>query len=116
LDFGEDPDPRKLQFNALSSEARFNIQRARNGVAIVDRYIKGLSMPISASKIQDSLISRYASLKDLGHTPDEVLSKLLKFVGDDGTPMITAAAYVIITYYFDSCDIFENVPTSSVEC
>ena len=116
LDFGEDPDPKKLQFNALSSEARFNIQRARNGVAIVDRYIKGLSMPISASKIQGSLISRYASLKDLGHTPDEILSKLLKFVGDDGTPMITAAAYVIITYYFDSCDIFENVPMSSVEC
>jgi hypothetical protein len=73
-------------------------------------------MPTSASKIQESLISQYASFKDLGHTSDEILSKLLKFVGDDGTPTITAAAYVIITYYFDSCDIFENVPTGSVEC
>lgn len=111
LDFGEEPDPKKLEFNKLSSEARFNIHRARNGLGIVDRYIEGLSRPTSASIIQNALILQYESLRDLGHTPDEILAKLLKFVGDDGTPQITAAAYVIVTYFFESCDIFENVPT-----
>lgn len=116
LDFGEDPDPKKLEFNKLSSEARFAIQRARNGVGIIDRFIEGLSKPTSANKIQGSLISRYETYKDLGHTPDEILANLLRFVGDDSTPTATAAAYVIITYYFDACDIFENVPKDAKTC
>ena len=116
LYFGEDPDPKKLEINKLSSEARFNIQRARKGVGIVDRYIDGLSKPTSASIIQSSLISQYKNYMDLEHTPDEILAKLLKFVGDDGTPTITAAAYVIITYYFDACDIFKNVPKAVKTC
>lgn len=110
MDFGDEPDQKKLEFNKLSSEARFNIQRARKGLGIVDRYIEGLSRPTSASIIQEALINQYQSLSDLGYNSDETLAKLMKFVGDDGTPTITAAAYVILTYYFESCDIFENVP------
>ena len=116
LYFGEDPDPKKLEFNKLSYEARFNIQRARKGVGIVARYIDGLSNPKSANTIQSSLISKYEFYMDLGHTPDEILANLLKFIGDDGTPTITAAAYVIITYYFDACDIFKNTPKVAKTC
>ena len=116
LIFGEDPNPEKLKFNELSHAARRRIQEARNNVSIVERYITGLSIPTSATKIQNSLISKYNTDKDIGYKPDEILGRLLKFTGDDGTATITAAAYVIITYYFDACDIFENIPKDDQKC
>ncbi len=113
--FGELPDESKLDFNALSPDAKHDLTRARPHVDIVDRYLSGMSNPQHASVIQTQMRSKYEEARGLGHNPDEILGKLLTFVGGDGTPTISAAAYVILTYYFDACDIFENVP-SGVTC
>ncbi|WOI12890.1 ABC-three component system protein [Thalassospira lucentensis] len=114
LDFGEVPDEEKLDFNSLSPDAKFVLKRARSHVDVVRRYLSGMSNPNNVSILQEQMRLKYEEAKDLGDYPDEILGKLLKFVGGDGTPTVDAAAYVILAYFFDACDIFENVPDDAL--
>ena len=114
-EFGEEPDSNKLDFNKLSSPAQINIRLARQHVDIVDRYLSSLNNPQNATKIQLSIRKQYQDLRDFGHNSEQILAMMLQFVGDSGEPIVRAAAYVIVTYFFDSCDIFENPPKVS-EC
>lgn len=109
-EFGEIPDEAKLDFNKLSPDAKHDIKRARAHVDVVDRYLSGMSKPQQSSMIQAQMRAKYDETHGLGYNPDEIMAKMLKFVGTDGTPTVSAAAYVIIAYYFDACDIFENIP------
>jgi hypothetical protein len=108
--FGEIPNEAKLDFNKLSLDSKHDVRRARPHIDIVDRYLSRMSNPQNASFIQAEMQAKYAELKDLGYDPDEILGKLLAFCGGTGTAAVTAAAYVIVTYYLDACDVFENVP------
>jgi hypothetical protein len=65
-------------------------------------------MPQKNSLIQSEIRQKYLELKALGYVSDDVLTLMLKWVGDDGSPKLRAAAYVIVAYFFDSCDVFEN--------
>jgi len=108
--FGEIPDEAKLDFNGLCPDSKYVIHQAQPHIGVVKRYIADMSTPQNATIIQAEIRAKYIELKDLGHDPDEILSKLLIFCGGEGTAKIVAAAYVIVAYYFDSCDVFENVP------
>lgn len=109
--FGDIPDEKKLDFNRLSPDSKFDITRARPHVDVVDRYIANMSIPQNASIIQNEMQNKYLESKDLGYYPDEILKQLLNFCGGDGTSTDRNAAYVIVAYFFDSCDIFENIPS-----
>jgi len=111
--FGDIPDEAKLDFNKLSPDAKYNIKLARAHVDVVDRYLAGMSKPQHASSIQVQMRAKYDEVHELGYGPDEIVGILLEFLGSDGTPTVSAAAYVILAYYFDACDIFENVPNGA---
>ena len=108
--FGEIPDESKLDFNSLSPDSKHDIRRARPHIDVVDRYIAGMSNPQNASIIQAEMRAKYLELRDLGYNPDETLGKLLTFCGGCENATVTAAAYVIVAYYLDACDVFENAP------
>lgn len=110
VDFGDIPNEAKLDFNKLSPDAKYEIKRARLHTNVVDRYLSGMSTPQHASAIQSEIRAKYKEADELGHNPDEILSIMLQFIGSDNTPTVSAAAYVILAYYFDACDIFENAP------
>lgn len=107
--FGDIPDESKLDFNRLSPDSKYDIRRARPHIDVVDRYLSGMSNPQNASKIQAEMRAKYFELKELGYDPDEILGKLLTFCGGCENASVTAAAYVIVAYYLDACDVFENV-------
>lgn len=108
--FGDIPDESKLDFNRLSQDSKYDIRRARPHIDVVDRYIAGMPNPQNASIIQAEMRAKYIELKEFGYDPDEILGKLLVFCGGGETATVSAAAYVIVAYYLDACDIFENVP------
>lgn len=108
--FGEIPDESKLDFNRLSPDSKYDIRRARPHIDVVDRYIGGMPNPQNASIVQAEMRAKYIELKDFGYDPDEIMGKLLFFCGGGETATVSAAAYVIVAYYLDACDIFENVP------
>ena len=109
-DFGEIPDKAKLDCSKLNPDSKFNLRRAMPNLNLVGRYIQRLSNPKLASEFQSGMRTKYLELKDLGYDPDEILGRLVTFVGGDEHPTTIAAAYVIVVYYFDACDIFENAP------
>lgn len=106
--FGDIPNEMKLDFNNLSPDSKYHIKRARPHIDVVDRYLDRMNNPNNVSIIQFEIRSRYLELRDLGYDPDEILGKLLTFCGGCEHATYTAAAYVIVAYYLDSCDIFEN--------
>tara|TARA_R110002074_G_scaffold67465_1_gene158786 strand:- start:2185 stop:3087 length:903 start_codon:yes stop_codon:yes gene_type:complete len=108
--FGEFPDESKLDFNELSPDSKHNIQRARPHIDVVDRYLASMSNPQHASIIQAEMRAKYLELKEFRYIPDEILGKLLTFCGACEAAPTRAAAHVIVTYYLDACDIFENAP------
>ncbi|AZY95549.1 hypothetical protein EOJ32_17260 (plasmid) [Paracoccus sp. Arc7-R13] len=110
LNFGDIPDEEKLDFNRLSPDSKYDIRRARPHIDIVDRYLDGMPNPQNASIIQAEMRAKYLELKGFGYDPDEIMGKLLVFCGGGETATVSAAAYVIVAYYLDACDIFENVP------
>ena len=109
-DFGKIPDSAKLDYNELGRDSEFNLKRAMPNLGIVDRYIRGMSNPANASVLQSAMCTKYLELKDFGYDPDEILGRLITFVSGDDHPTTVAAAYVVVVYYFDACDIFENAP------
>lgn len=110
-DFGDIPSEAKLDHNSLSSDSKFALNFARQNISIVDRHIDAMSNPVNASIIQSELRVKYMELRDFGYSSDEILGKLVSFIrGVEDDPKIMAAANVVAAYYFDACDIFENVP------
>lgn len=108
--FGEIPDESKLDFNALSLDSKHDIIRARPHIGIVDRYLAGVNNPQNVSIIQAEMRAKYLQLKDLGYDPDEILGKLLTFCFSGDTSTGRTAALIVVAYFFDACDIFENSP------
>ncbi|MER8971426.1 MULTISPECIES: ABC-three component system protein [unclassified Mesorhizobium] len=111
-EFGEIPDRAKLEFNRLSEASKFDIRRARSNVDVVGRFLDGQSNPAAVSVIQSAMREKYLQLVDLGYDPDDIFFKLCDYVRITATSEEVAASHVIITYFFDSCDVFENVPVS----
>lgn len=107
--FGEIPDEAKIDHNGLSPATKFELRRAMPHVGVVDRYLDGLSNPANATKVQISLRQKYLDLKDLAYKPDEIFGALVDYVRDTNAPVSTASATVIVAYFFEACDVFENV-------
>ncbi|MCK4205964.1 hypothetical protein J3U99_14400 [Brucella pituitosa] len=112
MDFGEIPDEAKLEFNELSEASKFDIRRARANSDVVGRYLDGQSNPTNATIIQAAMREQYMALVDLGYEPDEVLGHLFEYVRTSNTSQEVAASHVIVTYFFEKCDVFKNVPVN----
>jgi hypothetical protein len=111
-DFGAIPDEAKLEFNQFSQASKFDIRRARSNVDVVGRFLDGQSNPASVNIIQTAMREKYLQLVDLGYDADDIFGKLCEYVRNTNTSQEIAASHVIITYFFDSCDVFQNVLVS----
>lgn len=112
ISFGEIPDEAKLEFNRLGEASKFDIRRARSNVDVVGRFLDGQSNPANVTIIQAAMREKYLQLIGLGYTADDIFGKLCEYVRITATSEEIAASHVIVTYFFDSCDVFENVPVS----
>lgn len=110
--FGEIPNEEKIDHNGLSHATKFEIRRALPHVSIVDRYLDQQSNPSNATKVQMSLRNQYLDLKSMGYDPDDLFGALVEFVKDTSSPKANAAATIIVSYFFESCDVFENLEAS----
>jgi len=110
--FGSEPDEEKLDFNKLSSAAKKDLRAALTKAGLVDRYLDTNS-PDANAVLQAEMIAKYKELKAFGHTPNDIIGIMLKWLGDDGPPTGRPAAYVTIAYYFVGCAVFENVSWSA---
>lgn len=106
------PDPGKLDFNKLSDENTnlMNVGERRSG--LVGKYLRGMTDVTAGEAIAEAFRRKYAASKVAGMTADQIFGTLWRFAGGDHftEPAQIAAVGAVISYYFYSCDIFENAP------
>lgn len=113
----------KMEFNALSEVSRMEFNSGRLLAPQIDRWYAESSDP----GLYDAHGERFASLYQESRTvtakPDEILERLYVAVAGANMRMDgkrANAAFAVVSYFFDSCHIFEMPPdaetaTSTVE-
>jgi len=109
------PDPAKLEFNKLSEENQDMLRVGRTKHGLVEQFIEGMTDIAAGEAIAEAFRIKYAAVKESGENADDIFHVLWDFAGGNhfSTPPQFAAVTAILSYYFHSCDIFENVPKPS---
>ncbi|PWC36599.1 ABC-three component system protein [Azospirillum sp. TSO35-2] len=104
------PSPEKLQNNDLSEDAAGFLRQGRRREKLVQDFFDAWPDPGFGEEIGEAFRKRYQSLKAVGLSPDEIFGELQSFAGGmNGTPAHQAAVLAVISYFFERCDIFEDV-------
>jgi hypothetical protein len=111
----EIPDPQKLEYNQLAIENQDLLRAGRSKHRMVEQYLAGITNPEAGNDIAEGFRLKYAAVKESGATPDDIFHVLWNFAGGNHftTPPQVAAVTAILSFFFHSCDIFENVPVAS---
>ncbi len=110
------PSPEKLEKNALSEESALLLKIGRRKAGLVDTFFRKGSRPDLGEKIAEAFRARYAQLKHLGLTTDTIFKHLQDYAGmTGGDPKRQGAALAVLSYFFESCDIFEDPLAPSAE-
>lgn len=103
------PSPQKLDANSFSSEVRGLLEAGRTRIGLVRDYFQKHSDPFLGEEIAQGFRERYSELKDESLSADQIYSELHQFAGGaGGSIQRSSAVLAILTYFFESCDIFEN--------
>ncbi|MDU9006500.1 hypothetical protein BCF46_3695 [Litoreibacter meonggei] len=102
------PSAKKLEKNALSTEADELLRLGRRKVRLVETYFKKAGPVELGEKIAEAFRDHYVKLRAMELEPDQIFSYLQKFAGVTGAPKRQVAAMAVMAYFFDRCDIFED--------
>lgn len=104
------PSPLKLQGSGLSIDAAGLLRQGRRREKLVEELIDAWPNPNFGEEIAEGFRARYRSLKAIGLDPDQIFSQLQAFAGGmDGEPSHQGAVLAVMSYFFERCDIFEDV-------
>ena len=111
------PGENKLEFNALGAAYRKEIRQGRTGLRTIDAYFasRAGSDPEFAERLAQRFRNRYSLLSQHpALSPDEIYENLRLDAGWRASPDVKRemATRIILAYFFDTCDIFENPPDS----
>lgn len=106
------PSEHKIEHNSLSKEAAELFRIGRRKEARVQDFIDKMVRPDVGEEIAEAVRHQYQSLKNLGLCSDEIFGHLETFVGVHGEPSRKAAALAVLCYFFERCDVYEDVPLS----
>ncbi len=75
-------------------------------------YYDGYYDPLARDDTAAAFKEQYFSLRDQGLTPDEIFQDLFIYVVGNKAPHPTlmTSAYTVLSYFFQTCDIFEEPP------
>ena len=103
------PSAAKITKNSLSNDVETLLMAGRRKESLVDRYLRR-SVDVSlGERIAEAFRHRYAELKNMDLSPDDIFYRLQAYAGGIATsPGRQAAALAVLTYFFERCDIFED--------
>ena len=107
------PSLDKLEKNKLSDEAALLLQIGRRKSDLVRTFFKKGARVDLGERIAQAFREHYAMLKALGLPSDRIFAHFQDYAGaKGGDPQVQGAALAVLTYFFDSCDIFEDPDTN----
>lgn len=74
------------------------------------------TQPLLGDRVANAYKQRYRTLRDAGHDPEEIYDALVTFTLSEvrSSSSREAAAQVVLSYFFFSCDIFEDAPVPAL--
>jgi len=110
------PDVNKLEYNSLSDVIMDYLRVGRRKEKLVDQYFDLNQKLNLGEKIAQAFRKKYATLKNskIDLSADTIFQELWNFAGGGQLKSLenSAAVLAILSYFFESCDIFENPPQS----
>lgn len=104
------PSAAKLQHNTLSLDAAALLRHGRLREKLVQEFFDAWPDPSFGEGIAETFRVRYQALKNAGLSPDQIFSDLQSFAGGmEGEPSHQGAVLAVLSYFFERCDIFEDV-------
>jgi hypothetical protein len=104
------PSPEKLERNSLSEDSSILLRFGRRKSSLVETLFRRGSRVELGERIAEAFRARYAYLKGLELPADTIFRHLQDYAGMTGDPKRQGAALAVLSYFFDSCDIFEDGP------
>lgn len=102
------PSPFKIQKNELSSDVADLLIVGRRKSDLVRQYFQQSADADLGERIAQSFRDRYQELRGAGFSADKIFAELQQMAGMSGAPGQQAAALAVLTYFFESCDIYED--------
>jgi hypothetical protein len=102
----------KIEFNLLGADVRdFLIHGMRFAKQVAD-YYEGFYDVLARDETAAAFRERYESLREQALTPDEIFQELFVYVAGNRAldPATLTSVYTILSYFFQTCDIFEEPP------
>jgi hypothetical protein len=104
------PSAAKLEHNALSQDAAGLLRQGRRREQLVEAFFAGWPDPDLGEEIAQAFRVRYKALTTAGLPPDDIFGELQAFAGGmTGEPARQGAVLAVLSYFFERCDIFEDV-------
>lgn len=104
------PSAAKLDHNALSQDAAGLLRQGRRREQLVEAFFAAWPDPDFGEEIAQGFRLRYQALKGAGLLADEIFGELQAFAGGmTGEPARQGAVLAVLSYFFERCDIFEDV-------
>lgn len=103
---------RKIEFNAFGADVRHYMIHGLRFVKQVSDYYEFYKDILTRDETATAFRERCQELQVLGLTPDEIFQELLVYVIGNRLPNQTTltSTYTILSYFFQTCDIFEEPP------
>lgn len=109
------PSPSKLQHNDLSDDAATLLRQGRRREKLVQDFFDAWPDPAFGEDIAQAFRARYKSLQSSGQNAEAIFSQLQSFAGGmEGEPSHQGAVLAVLSYFFERCDIFEDVDQDAV--
>lgn len=106
--------PDKVDYNRLCLEDREEIIAALRYTPLVEEYYQQRRDVTERDEVAQGINAYYQQLKTDYEDPGDVLWKLQEYVAGNarGRREHERAVMVVLTYFFETCDIFEEPPTN----
>ncbi len=98
----------KLDFNDLGTWGRDQLRHAMMFTDVVRRYLVGHHDEEYGERVASAFRQRYAALRSMGVLPTEIYLRLQEYAAAPDHRTGDAAVVVVLAYFFERCDIFEN--------
>lgn len=107
------PSVDKLARNSLSTDAADLLRVGRRKERLVETWFNRTPNVDMGERIAEAFRGRYAELKGTGRSADKIFTHLQQYAGTGGEPAQQNAALAVLSYFFERCDIFEDLEKQS---
>jgi len=102
----------KMDYNKLGVDEREMLRQGMRYTHLVDEYYQGRTDVTERDEVAADFNAYYRQIADQYRDPEDVIGELQKYVAGNqrGRPAMEVAVWVVLAFFFETCDIFEEPP------